>query len=137
MVPPRSRISPSRGKLEWRIASETARRAALVQSWPWTSTPIPNSRTSVRGLALCIQAHSLRRAAVQLGADWPLLRLRARSRVSRMTRAYRFVHVDVFTDHIFGGNQLAVFLEPSGLSDEEMQSIAREMNFAETTFVFP
>jgi trans-2,3-dihydro-3-hydroxyanthranilate isomerase len=51
-------------------------------------------------------------------------------------RTYRFVQVDVFTDHIFGGNQLAVFLEPDGLSDAEMQSIAREMNFAETTFVF-
>src|ERR1051326_2259739 len=32
MVPPRSRIWPSSGKLEWRIASETARRAAFVQS---------------------------------------------------------------------------------------------------------
>jgi trans-2,3-dihydro-3-hydroxyanthranilate isomerase len=53
-----------------------------------------------------------------------------------MTRAYRFVQVDVFTDHIFGGNQLAVFLEPDGLSDQEMQAIAREMNLAETTFVF-
>jgi trans-2,3-dihydro-3-hydroxyanthranilate isomerase len=51
-------------------------------------------------------------------------------------RTYRFVQVDVFTDHIFGGNQLAVFLDPDGLSDAEMQSIAREMNFAETTFVF-
>ncbi len=54
-----------------------------------------------------------------------------------MTRSYPFVQVDVFTDHIFGGNQLAVFLEPDGLSDGEMQAIAREMNFAETTFVFP
>ncbi|MBV9133668.1 MAG: PhzF family phenazine biosynthesis protein [Chloroflexi bacterium] len=53
-----------------------------------------------------------------------------------MSRAYRFVQVDVFTDRIFGGNQLAVFLEPDGLSDAEMQAIAREMNFAETTFVF-
>jgi trans-2,3-dihydro-3-hydroxyanthranilate isomerase len=53
-----------------------------------------------------------------------------------MTRRYRFVQVDVFTDRIFGGNQLAVFLEPDGLTDEEMQSIAREMNLAETTFVF-
>jgi trans-2,3-dihydro-3-hydroxyanthranilate isomerase len=53
-----------------------------------------------------------------------------------MTRAYRFVQVDVFTDRIFGGNQLAVFLEPDGLSDAEMQAIAREMNLAETTFVF-
>jgi trans-2,3-dihydro-3-hydroxyanthranilate isomerase len=54
-----------------------------------------------------------------------------------MTRSYSFLHVDVFTDRIFGGNQLAVFLEPDGLSDAEMQAIAREMNFAETTFVFP
>jgi trans-2,3-dihydro-3-hydroxyanthranilate isomerase len=35
------------------------------------------------------------------------------------------------------GNQLAVFLMPEGLSSEEMQLIAREMNFSETTFVFP
>jgi trans-2,3-dihydro-3-hydroxyanthranilate isomerase len=53
-----------------------------------------------------------------------------------MTRAYRFVQVDVFTDRMFGGNQLAVFLDPDGLSDDEMQAIAREMNLAETTFVF-
>lgn len=52
-------------------------------------------------------------------------------------REYPFVQVDVFTDRIFGGNQLAVFLEPSGLTDAQMQDIAREMNFAETTFVFP
>jgi trans-2,3-dihydro-3-hydroxyanthranilate isomerase len=53
-----------------------------------------------------------------------------------VTRTYPFVQVDVFTDRIFGGNQLAVFLEPDGLSDAEMQSIARELNLAETTFVF-
>jgi trans-2,3-dihydro-3-hydroxyanthranilate isomerase len=52
-------------------------------------------------------------------------------------RSYPFVQVDVFTDRIFGGNQLAVFLEPEGLSDAEMQAIALEMNLAETTFVFP
>jgi trans-2,3-dihydro-3-hydroxyanthranilate isomerase len=52
-------------------------------------------------------------------------------------RSYPFVQVDVFTDRIFGGNQLAVFLDPDGLSDAEMQSIAVEMNLAETTFVFP
>jgi trans-2,3-dihydro-3-hydroxyanthranilate isomerase len=51
-------------------------------------------------------------------------------------RSYPFVQVDVFTDRIFGGNQLAVFLDPDGLSDAEMQSIAVEMNLAETTFVF-
>jgi trans-2,3-dihydro-3-hydroxyanthranilate isomerase len=54
-----------------------------------------------------------------------------------VSRTYPFVQVDVFTDRIFGGNQLAVFLEPEGLSDVEMQAIAHEMNFAETTFVFP
>jgi len=52
-------------------------------------------------------------------------------------RTYPFIQVDVFTERIFGGNQLAVFLEPQGLSDTEMQQIALEMNLAETTFVFP
>jgi trans-2,3-dihydro-3-hydroxyanthranilate isomerase len=54
-----------------------------------------------------------------------------------VSRSYPFVQVDVFTDRIFGGNQLAVFLEPEGLSDAEMQAIALEMNLAETTFVVP
>ncbi len=52
-------------------------------------------------------------------------------------RTYRYLHLDVFTDRLFGGNQLAVYLEPQGLSAAEMQSIAREMNFSETTFVWP
>jgi len=52
-------------------------------------------------------------------------------------RVYQYVHVDVFTDEPLTGNQLAVFLMPDGLSSEEMQLIAREMNFSETTFVFP
>jgi trans-2,3-dihydro-3-hydroxyanthranilate isomerase len=54
-----------------------------------------------------------------------------------MARAYRFVQVDVFTDRIFGGNPLAVFLDGAGLSGEEMQAIAREMNLSETTFIEP
>jgi trans-2,3-dihydro-3-hydroxyanthranilate isomerase len=44
---------------------------------------------------------------------------------------------DVFTDTRFGGNQLAVLPEASGLSDRQMQQIARELNFSESTFVFP
>jgi len=52
-------------------------------------------------------------------------------------RAYRFVQVDVFTDHVFGGNPLAVFLDGHGLDDERMQQIAREMNLSETVFLLP
>ena len=52
-------------------------------------------------------------------------------------RSYRYLHLDVFTDRLFGGNQLAVFLDGRGLSPETMQSIAKEMNFSETTFVLP
>lgn len=51
--------------------------------------------------------------------------------------AYRLVHVDVFTRAPFGGNQLAVFPEAEGLSDDQMLTIAREMNFSESTFVLP
>ena len=54
-----------------------------------------------------------------------------------MARSYRYLHYDVFTDHLFGGNQLAVFLDARGLSTEAMQAIAKEMNFSETTFVLP
>jgi trans-2,3-dihydro-3-hydroxyanthranilate isomerase len=54
-----------------------------------------------------------------------------------MSRAYEFVQVDVFTNRIFGGNPLAVFLDGRGLSDAEMQTIAMEMNLSETTFVLP
>ena len=50
---------------------------------------------------------------------------------------YSYLHLDVFTDRILTGNQLAVFLEPMGLTDDEMQRMAREINFSETTFVFP
>lgn len=53
------------------------------------------------------------------------------------TRVYRFTQLDVFTDHVFGGNPLAVFTDGRGLSDAEMQSIANEMNLSETTFVLP
>ena len=48
---------------------------------------------------------------------------------------YRYLHYDVFTDRRFGGNQLAVFPDAAGLSAQTMQQIAREINFAETTFV--
>jgi len=48
-----------------------------------------------------------------------------------------FTIVDVFSDRPFGGNQLAVFPSAEGISDATMQELAREFNFAETTFVLP
>ena len=52
-------------------------------------------------------------------------------------RAYRYLHLDVFTDQPFSGNQLAVFLEAQGLEPATMQKIAAEIGFAETTFILP
>ena len=49
----------------------------------------------------------------------------------------RYLHLDVFTDTPFEGNQLAVFPEPDGLDTAMMQTITREMNFSECTFIFP
>jgi len=43
--------------------------------------------------------------------------------------------VDVFAETRYAGNQLAVFTEARGLGDEDMQQLAREMNFSETTFI--
>ena len=50
---------------------------------------------------------------------------------------YRFVLCDVFTDTPLEGNQLGVFTDARGLSTEQMQHLARELNFSETTFVLP
>jgi trans-2,3-dihydro-3-hydroxyanthranilate isomerase len=49
----------------------------------------------------------------------------------------RYITVDVFTDRAFGGNPLAVVLDAGGLSTAQMQAIAVEFNYAETTFVLP
>ena len=46
-----------------------------------------------------------------------------------------FYIVDVFTEKKYAGNQLAVFLDANSLSTEQMQQVAREINFAESTFV--
>ena len=51
-----------------------------------------------------------------------------------MTRIPYYI-VDVFAESKYAGNQLAVFREAAGLSDREMQQIAREVNFSETTFI--
>jgi trans-2,3-dihydro-3-hydroxyanthranilate isomerase len=54
-----------------------------------------------------------------------------------MSRSYEFVQLDVFTRTPFTGNPLAIFTDARGLTDQEMQAIAREMNLSETTFVLP
>jgi len=49
----------------------------------------------------------------------------------------RFLHYDVFTSRRFEGNQLAVFPDALGLEPSTMQTLAREMNFSESTFIVP
>ena len=51
--------------------------------------------------------------------------------------SYEFVTVNVFTDIRFGGNPLAVFPDAAGLTEAQMQTLAREFNYSETTFVLP
>ncbi len=50
---------------------------------------------------------------------------------------FRYVVCDVFTDTPLEGNQLAVFTDARDLPEERLQSLAREMNFSETVFVYP
>jgi trans-2,3-dihydro-3-hydroxyanthranilate isomerase len=59
------------------------------------------------------------------------------SAASQSLRCFSLVQVDVFTSRPLEGNSLAVFPDATGLSDDDMQAIAREMNLSETTFVFP
>jgi trans-2,3-dihydro-3-hydroxyanthranilate isomerase len=53
------------------------------------------------------------------------------------SRTLRFYQADVFTSRPFGGNPVAVIPEGQGLTDRELQQIAREMNLSETVFVLP
>lgn len=52
-------------------------------------------------------------------------------------REFRYFTCDVFTERAFGGNPLAVVVDARGLDSAEMQAIAREFNYSETTFVTP
>jgi trans-2,3-dihydro-3-hydroxyanthranilate isomerase len=52
-------------------------------------------------------------------------------------RRFNFLQLDVFTAKPFEGNPLAVFPDATGLNDDQMQAIAREMNLSETTFILP
>ena len=52
-------------------------------------------------------------------------------------RTYEFIQLDVFTQTALNGNPLAIFTDARGLSDAEMQALAREMNLSETTFILP
>ena len=54
-----------------------------------------------------------------------------------MPRTFDFVQLDVFTQTPLAGNALAVFPDARGLSDDEMQALAKEMNLSETTFILP
>ena len=52
-------------------------------------------------------------------------------------RTFSFVQLDVFTSRPLEGNQLAVVSDARGLSDDEMQKLARETNLSETTYTLP
>ncbi len=57
--------------------------------------------------------------------------------MSQQPRRFAMAQWDVFSSKPLEGNSLAVFFDARGLSDAEMQGIAREMNLSETTFILP
>jgi len=57
--------------------------------------------------------------------------------MTKDVRRFPFAQLDVFSSRPFEGNSLAVFSDGRGLSDQQMQAIAREMNLSETTFILP
>jgi trans-2,3-dihydro-3-hydroxyanthranilate isomerase len=63
--------------------------------------------------------------------------LAASAQPASREKPFRYVHLDVFTDRRLQGNQLLVYTDPAGLDADAMQSLTRESNFSENTFVFP
>ena len=85
---------------------------------------------------------SNRRQFLQLGAVGLAATIAKPSAVARGSspsqgRRYHLVQIDVFSSQRLQGNPLAVFTDARGLSDSEMQAIARETNLQETTFIIP
>src|SRR3954462_11610612 len=66
-----------------------------------------------------------------------VLLLRCTNPMYMSLRTFNFLQLDVFTAKPFEGNPLAVFPDATGLNDDQMQAIAREMNLSETTFILP
>jgi trans-2,3-dihydro-3-hydroxyanthranilate isomerase len=59
------------------------------------------------------------------------------AQVTARGSACRYLTLDVFTDRPFAGNPLAVVPDARGLTMEQMQAIAAEFNYSESTFVLP
>jgi trans-2,3-dihydro-3-hydroxyanthranilate isomerase len=57
--------------------------------------------------------------------------------MDKQQRRFAMTQWDVFSSNPLEGNSLAVFQDARGLTDNEMQAIAKEMNLSETTFIFP
>ena len=72
--------------------------------------------------------------------DWlcavPLL-VGSTSLFAQTARSFRYIHLDVFTDRKLAGNQLLVYVNPEGLSVDEMTRLTLESNYSENTFIFP
>lgn len=79
------------------------------------------ARTGIAGLTGLVVARPTPSAAQSIGAGRP----------------YSYVHLDVFTDRPYQGNQLLVFTQPAGLDTAMMQAMTKESNYSECTFVLP
>lgn len=54
-----------------------------------------------------------------------------------MVKRYEYITADVFTDRAFAGNPVAVIMDATGLTAEQMQRVSAEFNYSESTFVLP
>src|SRR5262249_28042443 len=115
IVDPEAKARQS-GANDFRKTGERRQRGENIHRWPLLGQPVRPLDGRLR-LADC---------------------LRSRSKDPQiMSRSYEFVQLDVFTRTPLTGNPLAVFSDGRGLSDQQMQALAREMNLSETTFVLP
>ena len=116
-----------------------ADRVVLGSDWPfvpWHPSPV----TWVRGARRRMTA-ATRRSRSCTGGTWRRCCGSSRwppRRGDRMPKRYDYVTVDVFTTTRFGGKPLAVVPDARrNLSANQMQSIAREFNYSESTFILP
>lgn len=98
---------------------------------------IHKDRTSAVTCQTCHIGRTIFFCIVQPWLSSFISRITFRHAMTNQPRTLAMTQWDVFTSTPLEGNSLAVFSDARGLSDTEMQALAKEMNLSETTFVFP
>jgi trans-2,3-dihydro-3-hydroxyanthranilate isomerase len=136
MKPTRSRRVGGKNLVEFLPTHRHQATTTEVADAGWVEH-IHKDRTSAEACQTCHIAREIFFCIVEPRLSSFIWRISFRLPMTNQTLTLAMTQWDVFSSNPLEGNSLAVFPDARGLSDTEMQALAKEMNLSETTFVFP